>query len=200
MEDSVREWNTALTAVQNMGKTAKEIDLNNMNNFLNNNQNVKKYFDSIIQNGGNAEEKALSTSDIVRLLFVSSTASVALLAAAAISLKYWIKDSFETPISSRLRPVSLKACNTSSANAGDDYVSLHDYLEKAKDLYDKGLVGTDDFKSVAELISYNIDSSTESFKKNYDKLQRYFTEDDDGNLTSGGVNNFLEDLKSLKWW
>ena len=64
-------------------------------------------------------------------------------------------------------------------------------------MYDKGLVGTDDFKSVAELISYNIDSSTESFKKNYDKLQRYFTEDDDGNLTSGGVNNFLEDLKSL---
>lgn len=84
-----------------------------------------------------------------------------------------------------------------SKNAGDDYVSLSDYLTKAKDLYDKGLTGTDDFKSVAEAISYNVDSSTETFKKNYDKLQRYFTKDNDGNLTAGGVNNFLNDLKSL---
>lgn len=42
-----------------------------------------------------------------------------------------------------------------SKNAGDDYVSLNDYLKKAKELYDQGLVGTDDFKSVAEAISYN---------------------------------------------
>lgn len=84
-----------------------------------------------------------------------------------------------------------------SKNAGDDYVSLSDYLTKAKDLYDKGLTGTDDFKSVAEAISYNVDSSTETFKKNYDKLQRYFTKDNDGNLTAGGVSNFLNDLKSL---
>ena len=84
-----------------------------------------------------------------------------------------------------------------SKNAGDDYVSLSDYLTKAKDLYDKGLTGTDDFKSVAEAISYNVDSSTETFKKNYDKLQRYFTKDNDGNLTASGVSNFLNDLKSL---
>lgn len=84
-----------------------------------------------------------------------------------------------------------------SKNAGDNYVSLNDYLKKAKDLYDKGLVGTDDFKSVAEAISYNIDSSTESFKANYDKLQRYFTEDSDGNLTGEGINNFLTDLQNL---
>lgn len=84
-----------------------------------------------------------------------------------------------------------------SKNAGDDYVSLNDYLKKAKDLYDKGLVGTDDFKSVAEAISYNIDSSAESFKANYDKLQRYFIEDKDGNLTGEGIQNFLTDLQAL---
>lgn len=84
-----------------------------------------------------------------------------------------------------------------SKNAGDDYVSLNDYLKKAKELYDQGLVGTDDFKSVAEAISYNVDSSAESFKANYEKLQRYFTEDKDGNLTGQGIQNFLTDLESL---
>lgn len=197
MEDSVREWNTALTAVQNMGKTAKEIDLNNMNNFLNNNQNVKKYFDSIIQNGGNAEdvlqafkETGLSLEDIG----VSNESFIQYFNEIAAAANNATEAVDETNNSLTMSDVENAF---SSANAGDDYVSLHDYLEKAKDLYDKGLVGTDDFKSVAELISYNIDSSTESFKKNYDKLQRYFTEDDDGNLTAGGVNNFLEDLKSL---
>lgn len=197
MEDSVREWNTALTAVQNMGKTAKEIDLNNMNNFLNNNQNVKKYFDSIIQNGGNAEdvlqafkETGLSLEDIG----VSNESFIQYFNEIAAAAKNATDAVDETNNSLTMSDVEDAF---SSANAGDDYVSLHDYLDKAKDLYDKGLVGTDDFKSVAELISYNIDSSAESFKKNYDKLQRYFTEDDDGNLTAGGVNNFLEDLKSL---
>ena len=89
------------------------------------------------------------------------------------------------------------ASSFESKNAGDDYVALNDYLKKAKELYDQGLTGTDDFKSVAEAISYNIDSSAESFKQNYDKLQRYFIEDGDGNLTGQGVQNFLTDLQSL---
>lgn len=84
-----------------------------------------------------------------------------------------------------------------SENAGDDYVSLNDYIKQAKELYDQGLTGTDDFKTVAEMMSYNIDSSTASFKENYDKLKNYFKEDSDGNLTAQGVHNFLVDLQNL---
>lgn len=84
-----------------------------------------------------------------------------------------------------------------SKNAGDDYVSFAEYLEKAKELFDQGLVGTDEFKSVAEMMSYNVDSSTKSFKKNYDKIKNYFKEDKDGNLTGQGVHNFLVDLQNL---
>lgn len=84
-----------------------------------------------------------------------------------------------------------------SENAGDDYVALADYIKQAKELYDQGLVGTDDFKSVAEMMSYNIDSSTEAFEKGYEKLKSYFKEDDDGNLTGQGVHNFLTDLQEL---
>lgn len=84
-----------------------------------------------------------------------------------------------------------------SENAGDDYVALADYIKQAKELYDQGLVGTDDFKSVAEMMSYNIDSSTKSFEKGYKKLKSYFKEDKDGNLTGQGVHNFLTDIQDL---
>lgn len=79
-------------------------------------------------------------------------------------------------------------------NAGDDYVTLDGYLTQAKTLFDQGLTGTDDFKTVAEMISANVDSSAESFKANYDKLQRYFTKDKEGNFTKTGINNFVDDL------
>lgn len=84
-----------------------------------------------------------------------------------------------------------------SENSGDDYVALADYIKQAKELYDQGLVGTDDFKSVAEMMSYNIDSSTKSFEKGYKKLKSYFKEDKDGNLTGQGVHNFLTDIQDL---
>lgn len=84
-----------------------------------------------------------------------------------------------------------------SENAGDGYVKLADYIKQAKELYDQGLVGTDDFKSVAEMMSYNIDDSTKSFESGYKKLKSYFKEDKDGNLTGQGVHNFLTDLEDL---
>lgn len=83
-----------------------------------------------------------------------------------------------------------------SENAGSDYVTFSKYLKEAKELFDSGLVGTDEFKTTAELISKGIDSSAESFKKNYEKLSRYFTSDKEGNLTRSGVDRFVSDLSS----
>lgn len=83
-----------------------------------------------------------------------------------------------------------------SKNAGDDYVSLNDSIKKAKELYDQGLVGTDDFKSVAEALSYGADSTVQAFEAGYQKFQRYFTEDENGILTGSGVQNFLTDLQA----
>lgn len=76
-----------------------------------------------------------------------------------------------------------------SKNAGDDYVKSIEYLKTAKDLYDKGLVGTDDFKSVATYLSPTGADDAVNFAENYSKAARYITED------SAGVNNFLDDLK-----
>ena len=62
-------------------------------------------------------------------------------------------------------------------------------LKTAKEAYDKDLVGTDDFKTVAKYLSPNGFEDAANFAENYAKAQRYLTED-----SSKGVVNFLEDL------
>ena len=77
-----------------------------------------------------------------------------------------------------------------SENAGADYEKAVGYLEQAKELFDKGLVGTDDFKSIATYLSPTGSDGPVNFAENYGKALRYLT--DDGQ----GVQNFLEDLQS----
>ena len=77
----------------------------------------------------------------------------------------------------------------SSANAGADYENAVSYLEQAKDLFDKGLVGTDDFKSIASYLSPTGSDDAVNFAENYGKALRYLTED------GKGVQNFLDDLE-----
>ncbi len=197
LESRVRDWNTLLTKYQNVGKSQSEIDLNGMTNFLTNDSSSKKYFEDIIKNGGTAQDvleafkkTGLSLDDIG----VSSDGFIRYFKDIEKQAKQTADAVDDVNNSLTMSDVSSAF---ESANAGDDYVNLNTYLKKAKDLFGKGLVGTDDFKSVAEMISYNVDSSTESFTRNYERLQRYFTEDSDGNLTAGGVNNFLTDLKAL---
>ncbi|WP_044295929.1 phage tail tape measure protein [Robinsoniella peoriensis] len=78
-----------------------------------------------------------------------------------------------------------------SENDGDKYVKMAEGLKKAKELYDKGLVGTDDFKKYAALISPTGMDDPTNFMENYGKFERYFNTEE-----SSGVQNFLEDLKS----
>lgn len=76
-----------------------------------------------------------------------------------------------------------------SVNAGSDYESAVSYLEKAKELFDDGLIGTDDFKSIAAYLSPTGSDDAVNFAENYSKALRYLTED------GQGVQNFLEDLE-----
>ena len=76
-----------------------------------------------------------------------------------------------------------------SENAGADYEKAVGYLEQAKELFDKGLVGTDDFKSIATYLSPTGSDDPVNFAENYGKALRYLTED------GKGVQNFLKDLE-----
>ena len=78
----------------------------------------------------------------------------------------------------------------STANAGDKYNNMVSGLKAAKDAWDKGLVGTDDFKSFAKLISPSGATDDVNFAENYSKAARYLTEDE------SGVKAFLNDLSS----
>ncbi len=78
----------------------------------------------------------------------------------------------------------------STENAGDKYTNMVTGLKNAKELYNKRLVGTDDFKSFAKMISPTGATDVANFEENYNKAKRYLTDNDKG------VKNFLNDLKS----
>lgn len=83
---------------------------------------------------------------------------------------------------------SIKVADESK-NAGDDYIFALKYVEEAKEMYDKGLIGTDDFKARAKYLSPTGSEDPANFIENYSKATRYLTED------SSGVQNFLNDLE-----
>jgi len=85
-----------------------------------------------------------------------------------------------------------------SPNEGDMYDSLFDGLEGAKEAYDAGLIGKDDFQAFAQLCT-NIDLSTASidemvaaYEAGYPAMERYFTKGREG------CEAFLEDLKNAE--
>ena len=81
----------------------------------------------------------------------------------------------------------------SSKNAGYNYELAIGYAQKAADLYHQGLTGTDDFKSFADYISYNMDDSIEAYQNGMEKFNRYFTAENDS-----GLQNFIQDFKEKR--
>lgn len=89
-----------------------------------------------------------------------------------------------------------------SNNASTDWTSLAGYLKQAKELYDGGFIGTDDFQSVAQWMSpdkidtsqYEISANAyvDAWKNAYDKVSRWFDSEDE----TASIWNFLEDLKT----
>lgn len=69
---------------------------------------------------------------------------------------------------------------TKSADDDADYNTFVSGLKSAKDEWDKGKVGTDQFKQMAGLISPTGKTDDKNFKENYDHIMKYFTSDDSG--------------------
>lgn len=85
----------------------------------------------------------------------------------------------------------LMAYNTAKSirNAGDNYLDMLAAAKEAQEARQKGLIGTDDFKTVAEMFSPNGMDDATNWDENYGNITRYFTED----VT--GVKNALNDLE-----
>lgn len=85
----------------------------------------------------------------------------------------------------------------SGGEEGDMYDSIFGNIEDVKDLYDKGLTGTNKFRKFVDLMS-NQDLSTASneeivsaYEKAIPKIERYFTEGQEG------AQRFLSDIQNL---
>lgn len=85
----------------------------------------------------------------------------------------------------------------SGGEEGDMYDSIQGNLESAKELYDKGLTGTNKFREFVDLMS-NQDLSVASneeivaaYESAIPKIKRYFTEGQEGAV------NFLKDIQNI---
>lgn len=84
---------------------------------------------------------------------------------------------------------------------GDMYDSLAGSLEDIRQLYDDGLIGTNQFRTAVQLMSNedlstaSIDKLLSAYEEGYDKMTRYFQDSSDGCI------NFLQDVQELndKW-
>ena len=85
----------------------------------------------------------------------------------------------------------------SSENEGTKYDTIAEGLEGMKDLYNKGLVGTDDFKTAVQLMSNQdltnatVEQLMNAYEVSFPKMQRYFKEG------QSGCQNFLNDISKL---
>ena len=83
-----------------------------------------------------------------------------------------------------------------SENSGDAYEGIGNYLVKAEEQFNKGLVNTDDVKSVAKLIGADPDNIQGTFADKYQQAKKYFTFDDNGTMDESGVLTFMDDYKT----
>jgi len=81
-----------------------------------------------------------------------------------------------------------------TANAGANYDANYTRYKNYKEAYNKGLVGTDDFKEWTAYADEWGRSTYEAYEAAKAKLDRYFTEDGDV-----GTDNFLQDLKKYDY-
>ena len=86
---------------------------------------------------------------------------------------------------SRLSQIGLA---DQTENAGANWDQASQYIKSAKEMYDNGLIGTDDFKSRAAYLDYWGFEDPKTFKENYDKVSAYITD------KGMDVQKFLADL------
>lgn len=77
-----------------------------------------------------------------------------------------------------------------TADSGDTYLAMREAFNAQKKERDKGLIGTDDFKTLTSVMSSSGKTDAATFDKTWAKTTKYFTED------NSGLVKFLDDLSS----
>lgn len=77
-----------------------------------------------------------------------------------------------------------------TADSGDTYLAMREAFNAQKKERDKGLIGTDDFKTLTSVMSSSGKTDAATFDKTWTKTTKYFTED------NTGLVKFLDDLSA----
>ena len=152
-ESSVEEWRSVLTMIQNVGKSQKEIDLNNLNNYFSSSKGkvMKNYLDAIIESGGNANDVLNAFQETgMRLDDIGVSAE------GFVDYFKQISDSADEA-SNAIEGFdgSLESITKAgeSENQDNNWNVTAALLKKAKDLDNRKKWGTDDFQSMAQFIA-----------------------------------------------
>lgn len=93
----------------------------------------------------------------------------------------------------------------SNGEEGDMYDSFQTALERGKDLYDKGLVGTEEFRAIANLFSYDdistasIEDVVSAYENSLPAVKKFFTEGKEGCDQFVLSMKKISDEKGLNW-
>lgn len=201
-ESFVESLRDIVTEYQNIGKSVGEVDLNNLNNYFSSTSGkvMKDYLTGIVKESKNAkdalkafedtgmslEELGVTESGFIRYFEdVIRSANEAKEAISSVDGSFeGVTDAFK------------------SENQGAKWDSMASNIAKAKELVQQGLVGTDDFQTVAKWMSpdiineddykYDADAYVAAWQNAYDKVSRWF--DSENPLQS--MHNFAQDLSS----
>ena len=201
-ESFVESLRDIVTEYQNIGKSVGEVDLNNLNNYFSSTSGkvMKDYLTGIVKESKNAkdalkafedtgmslEELGVTESGFIRYFEdVVHSANEAKEAINSVDGSFdGVTDAFK------------------SENQGAKWDSMASNIAKAKELIQQGLVGTDDFQTVAKWMSpdiineddykYDADAYVAAWQNAYDKVSRWF--DSENPLQS--MHNFAQDLSS----
>lgn len=77
-----------------------------------------------------------------------------------------------------------------TANSGDTYLAMREAFNAQKKERNKGLIGTDDFKTLTSVMSSSGKTDAATFDKTWAKTTKYFTSD------NSGLVKFLDDLSA----
>lgn len=210
MASTVDDYNSLITEFNNIDLTKKQKDVNNLDNFFNSSSgsSMKDYLSDIVQNGGSATDalKAfreaggrLKDIDVSKGSFLEYFDEVKKQAEEA-------KEAIKT-VDGTVQGVT-EAFN--SANQDANWSTMADYLKQADDLFAKGKVGTDDFKTAAQFMSptvinpdekdnngkdkfkYDSEAYTKAWTNAQAKVKRYF----DSENPFDSAQHFVDDLTS----
>lgn len=207
-ESYVKQWKDAINAYVNMGKTKNEKYLNNLENYFSSSKSgssMKNYLVSLAKDGKSAEEalEAFRASGMrLKDIGVSENAFVRYFE----DIKREAQEADEAVKSVDGTFDGLKK-SFESENQGANYDTTMGYYKTAKEMYKNGLVGTDDFKSMAQFgVGYDIakklkdnadaytyasDAYVEAWEQSQALLERWYGNEDE--LTN--MTNVLNDFK-----